>query len=111
MLVPLVRDVLRRRTRDDWLPGWKAGVPSGAIRTVGEVCDSETLRARDMIAHIQHSNAGTVKAIKNAMQLSTTPLDTYRAPPTLGEHTGEVLTRLAGLDEADLHRLRSDGIV
>lgn len=112
VLVPIVRDVLRHRTRDDWRARLEArGIPCGAIRSVGEVCDSETLRARDMIAHIQHATAGTVKVIKNPVHFGTTPLDTYRAPPTLGEHTAEVLTRLAGLDEADLHRLQSDGIV
>ncbi len=66
-------------------------MPSGAIRTVGEVCESDLLKARDMIAEMDHASAGTVKAIKNAVHLSRTPLDAYVAPPTLGEHTREVL--------------------
>ena len=51
----------------------KAGVPSGAIRTVGEVCDGEVLRARDMVAEMPHPSAGVVKAIKSAMHLSENP--------------------------------------
>ena len=30
-------------------------------------CDSEVLRARDMIAEMSHASAGTVKGIKNAI--------------------------------------------
>ena len=89
----------------------KAGVPSGAIRTVGEVCDSELLKARGMVAEMPHSNAGIVKAIKSAMHLSETPLDAYAAPPTLGQHTREVLTRLLGYSAADVDKLARDKVI
>ncbi len=36
-------NVVKARTRDEWLARLdKAGVPSGAIRTVGEVCDERS---------------------------------------------------------------------
>jgi crotonobetainyl-CoA:carnitine CoA-transferase CaiB-like acyl-CoA transferase len=35
----------------------------------------------------------------------------HRTPPTLGQHTGEVLTQLCGLTEADLDRLAGDGVI
>jgi formyl-CoA transferase len=111
-LVPLVRALIRQKSRDDWMGRMdKAGVPSGAIRTVGEVCDGELLRARGMIAAMPHSNAGTVKAIKNAMHLSATPLDGYEAPPTLGQHTREVLTQLLGYGAADVEKLAHDKVI
>src|SRR6185295_5091030 len=67
VLVPLVRALIKERSRDDWLGRMdKAGVPSGAIRTVGEVCDGELLKARGMIAEMPHPSAGVVKAIKSA---------------------------------------------
>ena len=112
VLVPLVRALIKERSRDDWLGRMdKAGVPSGAIRTVGEVCDGELLKARGMIAAMPHSSAGTVKAIKNAMHLSATPLDGYEAPPTLGQHTREVLTQLLGYTAADVQKLVRDKII
>ena len=53
-LVPLVRQAIsKQRTRDDWLARFdKAGVPSGAIRTVAEVCESDVLKARGMVAEM-----------------------------------------------------------
>jgi crotonobetainyl-CoA:carnitine CoA-transferase CaiB-like acyl-CoA transferase len=111
-LVPLVRSLIKQRTRDDWLARLeKAGVPSGAIRTVGEVCDGDLLAARGMIAEMEHTSAGVVKALKNAVHLSGTPLDAYAAPPQLGEHTREVLTGLLGYSAAEADALARDGVV
>jgi crotonobetainyl-CoA:carnitine CoA-transferase CaiB-like acyl-CoA transferase len=109
VLVPIVKDIVKARTRDDWLARLdKAGVPSGAIRTVGEVCESDLLKARGMIAEMPHASAGTVKAIKNAVHLSRTPLDGYVAPPQLGQHTREVLTGLLGYGAAEVDALARD---
>ena len=111
-LVPLVRALVQQRTRDDWMARLDAaGVPSGAIRTVGEVCDSDLLKARGMIARMEHTSAGVVKAVKNAVHLSGTPLDAYVAPPQLGEHTREVLTGLLGYSKAEVGKLARDGVV
>jgi crotonobetainyl-CoA:carnitine CoA-transferase CaiB-like acyl-CoA transferase len=112
VLVPLVRAMIKERTRDEWLARMdKAGVPSGAIRSVGEVCDSDLLKARNMVAEMPHTSAGTVKAIKSAVQLSGTPLDSYVAPPKLGEHTREVLTGLLGYTARDVDGLVADKVV
>jgi formyl-CoA transferase len=111
-LVPLVRSIVRQRTRDDWMTRLEAaGVPSGAIRTVGEVCDSDLLKARGMITDMEHPSAGVVKAVKNVVQLSDTPLNAYVAPPQLGTHTRTVLTRLLGYSAAEVEKLARDGVI
>jgi formyl-CoA transferase len=112
VLVPLVRALVKERTRDEWLKRLdKAGVPSGAIRTVGEVCESALLQSRDMVAQMPHPSAGVVKAIKSAMHLTQTPLDTYSAPPQLGQHTREVLTGVLGYSANEFDQLVRDKVV
>ena len=111
-LVPLVKAIIKERSRDEWLQRLdKAGVPSGAIRTVGEVCDSEVLKARDMVAEMPHASAGTVKAIKSPMHLGETPLELYSAPPRLGEHTQEILTGVLGYSANDFEKLAGDKVI
>jgi crotonobetainyl-CoA:carnitine CoA-transferase CaiB-like acyl-CoA transferase len=114
ILVPIVKDIIKQRKRDEWLPLMDAaGIPSGAIRTVGEVCESDLLKSRDMIAEMPHAGTGVgvVKNIKNPMHLSDTPLDTYAAPPRLGEHTNEILTGLLGYSAGEVEELaRSEAI-
>ena len=111
-LVPLIKVVIKQRSRDEWLKLLdEGGVPCGAIRTVAEVCESEVLRARGMIAEMPHASAGNVKGIKSAIHLSQTILDTYAAPPKLGEHTSEVLIGLLGYTSDKVNVLRHEGVV
>jgi len=112
LLIPLLKTVIKHRPRDEWLALFDAaGVPCGAIRSVAEVCESEVLRARSMIAEMQHGSAGTVKGIKSAIELSETPLDGYCAPPRLGEHTREVLLEILGYTAAEADALAREGVV
>ncbi len=111
-LFPILAEMFKQRTRDEWLTVLDAaGVPSGAIRTVGEVCDGDVLAARDMIAEMPHASAGLVKGVKNAVHLSDTPLGTYQAPPRLGEHTRDVLVETLGYSDADVDAFRARGVV
>jgi formyl-CoA transferase len=112
VLVPMVKAIVKERTREEWLRLLdKAGVPSGAIRSVGEVCDGDVLKARGMVAAMPHASAGSVRAIKSAMHLSETPLETYVAPPKLGEHTRVLLTGLLGYSAGDVDRLARDKVI
>jgi formyl-CoA transferase len=111
-LVPIVRRIMRTATRDVWRRRLDAlGIPCGAIRSVGEVCESAVLRAREMIIEMPHATAGVVKGIKSPVQMSATPLDQYTAPPVLGEHTRAVLSSLLGLTPDEIDRLGASGVI
>jgi len=49
--------------------------------------------------------------VKNAVNLSATPLDAYAAPPQLGQHTREVLTELLGYSAVEAEKLARDGVI
>ena len=83
----------------------------GRIKTVPEVCESEHLKARGMISALTHPSAGPITVMGVPIKLHATPGEVKTAPPTLGQHTGEVLKQLLGLDSAAIERLRSDGTV
>jgi len=112
VLVPLLNDVLGTRNADEWLKRLEAaGVPAGRIKTVAEVCESEHLKARDMIVTLPHPSAGSVTVMGIPVKLHATPGAARTAPPRLGEHTDAVLTKLAGLRPAGIARLRREGVV
>jgi formyl-CoA transferase len=111
-LIPMMKALFKQHSRNEWLKMLDdGGVPCGAIRTVAEVCDSEVLRARNMIAEMSHTSAGAAKGIKSAIHLSETILDTYDAPPKLGQHTREVLTTLLGYASDEVYVLARGGVV
>jgi len=112
VLVPIVKAVMARRTRDEWLARLdQQGIPCGAIRSVAEVCESEVLKARAMIAEMPHASAGIVKGVKSAVHLSDTPLDRYVAPPALGQHTNELLRGMLGLTQDEIDGLRAQAVI
>jgi crotonobetainyl-CoA:carnitine CoA-transferase CaiB-like acyl-CoA transferase len=49
--------------------------------------------------------------VASPMRLSATPVAYDRAPPTLGQHTDEVLEGVLGLDAAAVAGLREKGIL
>jgi crotonobetainyl-CoA:carnitine CoA-transferase CaiB-like acyl-CoA transferase len=50
--------------------------------------------ARNMIAAVQHAAAGTIKVLGVPIKLSETPGSVRTAPPTLGQHTAQVLAEI-----------------
>ena len=83
----------------------RANVPAGPIYNLKQVFDDPQVQHRGMAVEVPHPLAGTVKICANPIKLSETPIDEYTAPPTLGQHTQEVLKGLLGLDDAAIEQL------
>jgi crotonobetainyl-CoA:carnitine CoA-transferase CaiB-like acyl-CoA transferase len=79
-----------------------AGVPCGAVRDVPDALSDPQLAARNMIEAVEHAAAGTLKVLGVPIKLSETPGSVRTAPPTLGQHTAQVLAEIGmGLDELE----------
>jgi len=112
VLIPLLNEILGARPAEEWLKRFEsAGVPSGRIKSVPEVCESPHLKAREMIVTLPHPQAGRVTALGVPIRLHATPGRARLAPPVLGQHTDAVLRMLAGLTRSELARLRGRGII
>ena len=102
VLTPLLEERLLAFPRDALMTALDAaGVPCAPINTVPQVFDDPQIRHREMLRHLPHPVAGTVPQVVSPLRFSEAPLCFDRAPPTLGQHTVEVLEAL-GLDAADL---------
>jgi len=111
-LVPLLNEILGERSADEWMKRLEAaGVPAGRIRTVPEVCESEHLKARGMIQRLAHPKAGPITVMGVPIRLHATPGAVKTPPPTLGQHTDQVLTSLLKLKPAQIERLHAEGAV
>ncbi|MBM3217913.1 MAG: CoA transferase [Candidatus Rokubacteria bacterium] len=109
-LVPLLNEILGERSADEWMKRLEAqGVPAGRIRTVPEVCESEHLKARGMIQRLTHPKAGAITVMGVPIRLHATPGEVKTAPPTLGQHTDQVLRTLLKLKPAEIKALRTEG--
>ena len=64
-----------------------------------------------MVQEVAHPACGPVKLVNTPIKYSNSTPGIRSAPPTLGQHTDEVLRDVVGLDENDIHKLRADGVV
>ncbi len=110
-LIPIWTDVMRTRTKGDWLSALEAaGVPCGAINDMGEVFADPQVLARGMTVPVEHPLNPQLKLVASPMKLSATPVTVRRAPPLLGQHTEEVL-RAAGCTADEIQALRAQAVI
>jgi len=111
VLVPLLAEVLRTRTRADWLAALEAAkVPCGPINDLADVFSDPQVVEREMTVRLPHPLAGSLELVASPIKLSRTPVRYRTAPPLLGAHTDEVLRSL-GLADAEIDALRRDGVI
>jgi formyl-CoA transferase len=112
VLVPLLEQMMVRRTRSEWIATLEAaGVPCGPINDMADVFRDPQVLARGMRLDLPHPTAGQVSVPASALKLSDTPVSYRRPPPLLGEHTREVLRELAGLLDTELEDLQEQHII
>jgi formyl-CoA transferase len=100
------------RDADDWLGEFRrAGLPCGPINTIPEVFAHPQADTRDLVTSAEHASAGTVQFPGFPYKLSQTPAKVRMPPPTLGQHTEEVLVELLGYSPDDVAALRERGAV
>jgi crotonobetainyl-CoA:carnitine CoA-transferase CaiB-like acyl-CoA transferase len=89
----------------------KVGLPSGPINELDKVFENEQIKSREMQIELPHSIDNKVTLLNSPIKIPTSPTKTHKAPPTLGEHTEEILKEKIGLDQDTVARLRDEGIL
>ncbi len=74
------------------------------------LCAHPQVAELDILKEVDHPAGGRFRTVGPVWRLADTPAEIKAPPPTLGQHTDEVLTGL-GLGEADLQQLRTARIV
>ena len=112
VLTPLLADIFSKRTTRDWVEALEAaGVANGPINNIKQVFEEPQVIARGVKIEVDHATAGKVPLVASPMRFSATPVEYKLPPPTLGQHTDEILRDVLGLDAAGIARLREQKIV
>ena len=112
-LIHAMSDILARESSAYWIRELeRVGVPCGPINDLAQVFADPQVRARGMTVELPHPAAGgqPIPLITNPIKLSQTPISYDRAPPTLGQHTDEILQEL-GLSSEEIARLRNGSVI
>jgi crotonobetainyl-CoA:carnitine CoA-transferase CaiB-like acyl-CoA transferase len=108
----LLGEVFKQRTTAEWVDLLeKAGVPNGPINDIAQVYEEPQVKARGIRVDLEHPVAGKLPTVASPMRFSATKVEYRGAPPTLGQHTEEVLKNLLEKSDAELTKLRAAKII
>ncbi len=111
-LQPLIAKVLATRSADEWVSRLNdAGVPCGAVRSIGGALTDPQTVARAMVETTTHPTIGSLQVLGLPVKLSTTPGGVRTPPPRLGEHTAAVLRDDLGYADDQIAAMVNAGAV
>ena len=111
-LVALIADRFCRETTAYWLAELaRRRIPAGPINDIGEVLGNEFAGERGIVRAVRNAAGDDVPIVSNPVDFSATPAIYERAPPLLGEHTGEVLQEWLGYSAEAIDALRNKAAI
>ena len=106
VLVPIVANILARRSRAAWLADFAtSGIPSSPVHTLGELSAHPQTEASGMVLH-----DGNFQTVTSPLRVDGERLALRLRPPALGEHSRVVLAEL-GYEPEKIDALIADGVV
>jgi len=103
--------IFSTRPREEWLERLaQHDVPFAPERRLNELDEDPQVRHLDLFYELDHPAAGPVRSVHRAIRCDGSREIDFRPPPTLGEHTREVLAGL-GLSDDELRGLSSQGVI
>lgn len=111
-LIALLQPVfLKRGSREILEILDSAGIPCGPINSVKEVFEDPQVLHRKMLIEVDHPAAGRLRMAGLPVKFSESPGAVRLPPPTLGQHTDEILRDLLHLGPEEIGALRKEGVV
>jgi formyl-CoA transferase len=112
VLVGLLNELFAGRPVAEWLALCEQiGLPAGPINSIDRVLDDPQILARGMRLEVAHATEGNLPILGSPLAIPTAPAEVRLAPPTLGQHTEDILGALLGYDPAAIAALRQSGVV
>jgi len=111
-LIPLIAEIMTTRGMHEWIEVLEAAnVPCGPINNMKQVFEDPQVQHRGMRVDIPTAAGVPCPSVASPMRFSETPVEYTVPPPTLGQHTQEILQGLLGMERAAIDALAAKGVV
>jgi formyl-CoA transferase len=75
-----------------------------------EIAEEQSLRATGTVVEVDHPTRGKYLTVGNPVKMSDSITEVKRSP-LLGEHTGEILTKVLGYSKKEYEAIKSSGAI
>lgn len=106
---------------DEWTRGWQVveflaaldelGIPAARYNDLPDVWEEVQVKHRDLKVTIPHPVSGEVSLIASPLAKMSGSKMRYVAPPTIGQHTRQILGDVLGMSEQEIAELSEGGII
>nr|POF16600.1 succinate--hydroxymethylglutarate coa-transferase [Quercus suber] len=108
----LVEGITVSKTTQEWLDILDgSGLPYAAINDIKATMEHEHVLARGMVQEVDHPSCGPMKLLSPPVKFSASNPSIRTPPPTLGQHTDEILINILGMSKSEVIGLKEQGIV
>ncbi|KAJ3181989.1 hypothetical protein HDU87_000327 [Geranomyces variabilis] len=103
--------MFEQKTTKEWLDVLDGlEIPFAPVNNLQQTFEHPQVKHREMVQEVEHPHAGKIKLVAIPVKFSETQPTITRAPPTLGQHTREVLLE-TGYSDEDIDAFVKDGVV
>lgn len=101
-----------KETNEHWKVAFEqAGFPFGPVNNMQQVFNDPHVKEIGIVKTLRHPVAGDIKVVGSPVTYSDASNTARTAPPTLGQHTDEVLKDWLGYDDEKIKDLRSRKVI
>lgn len=113
LLVPVLEEVLKARTAEDWMAIFaQRRIPAAPVHTIDQVLALPQVAAREMLRTLTHPKTGNpLTVLGSPVKLGGPSEEIPLPPPLLGQHTDEILKEWLGLDDGEIADLRREKVI
>jgi len=108
-LEAIITEALSKMDSETWVELLHADdFACGSVYNLDQAPQDPQIQHNNMILTLNHSLGGQIKLVGNPIKMASIDAGEYTAPPTMGQHTHQVLSEILGYSEEKIAKLKAE---